>query len=416
MHLSFPQWNKYGSRIILGVILCVYVLNGINYLQAQSITSDEGSFMEYAIRYLKGKPGRIYPVTDNSKMPVTVLNLVPKISEQIIGRATAKQDGGVEDTLNGRYITLFVSLFTILLVFIWSRQLYGEAGGLFSAFLMSLCPNNLAHAGLVTTDSYSSLALLAVMYLLWKFCNTRKGIYFILFAFVMGVSQLVKQSLFHLYILAPLCMLVYFLVFNERFNWSLFWKRVFIFCISSLAIVNLGYYFHQSFFRLGDYYFMSQLFQAFQLNLPASLPMPFPKPFVDGLDMAKYYDQVGGGIPGKSSFGKVTILGQSWTGEGVWYYYFVSIFYKTPVAYFIFLGWSAIIISKIRSIKDFIANEFFLLAPIVYFLVLMSFFYQAQCGIRHIIFIYPFIFICSGALSRVFANKFSVGINEIIVS
>ena len=63
-----------------------------------------------------------------------------------------------------------------------------------------------------------------------------------------------------------------------------------------------------------------------------------------------------------------------------------------------------------RSIKCFFANEFFLLAPVIYFLVLMSFFYQAQCGIRHIIFIYPFLFICSGALSRVFTNKYHLGI------
>ena len=50
--------------------------------------------------------------------------------------------------------------------------------------------------------------------------------------------------------------------------------------------------------------------------------------------------------------------------------------------------------------KEFIGREFFLLIPVIYFLVVMSFFYQTQCGIRHIIFIYPFMFILSGAIIK----------------
>ena len=51
--------------------------------------------------------------------------------------------------------------------------------------------------------------------------------------------------------------------------------------------------------------------------------------------MAKYYDQVGGGVEGTSSFGKPTILGQARTGGSFWYYYFVALFFKTPVTYIV---------------------------------------------------------------------------------
>ena len=37
---------------------------------------------------------------------------------------------------------------------------------------------------------------------------------------------------------------------------------------------------------------MSDLFIGLQNSLPDWLPLPFPRPFIDGLDMAKYYDQV----------------------------------------------------------------------------------------------------------------------------
>src|SRR5688572_27149640 len=211
MHEPATFWNKHLSTVLLGLIIIFYFINGIFYLRLQSITADEGTFMSYAIRYLKGQPERITPVTDNSKMPITVINLIPRVTEEIFTRGDKqKADWGFSDTMHGRYVTLAVSIFTILLVFTWSKELYGKWAGLFSAFLMSFCPNSLANAGLVTTDSYAELFLLLSMYLLWKFCRIRTTKHFILFTCAVAASQLVKQSLFHLYVLVPICMLIYF--------------------------------------------------------------------------------------------------------------------------------------------------------------------------------------------------------------
>jgi hypothetical protein len=386
------------NSLLLILVIGFYLFNGITSLRSQSITFDEGSFMGYGIRYLKGDPERVNPRSDNSKMPVSVLNAIPRVVEQFLSGKNEKDDGGVSDIMHGRYVTLLLSMFTILLVYTWSKQLYGAPAGLFSAFLMSVCPNNLASATLVTTDSYSVLFLLLTMYCLWKFCTRKTNRWFFCFCIAIALSQLVKQSLFHLYILAPLCMLIYQLVLREKFKWGVFGKCLLIFILVNLFIINIGYYFHNSLTSLGDYHFMSHLFQSLQQILPQGLPVPLPKPFTDGLDMAKYYDQLGGGYDTVSSFGKVTILGQERTGGGFWYYYFVSIFFKTPIAYLVFFGWAKWIMLKKRSSREFISKEFFLLAPVFYFLVIMSFFYQTQCGIRHIIFIYPFLFILSGAI------------------
>lgn len=391
-------WRKYSSAFILGLIIVFYLINGIYYLNQQSITSDEGSFMDYAIRFLKGHPDRTHPITDNSKMPISILNTIPRVVSELTTGGTTKTDWGISDTRNGRYVTLALSVLTILLVFTWSRDLYGTHAGIFSAFLASLCPNSIAHASLVTTDSYSVLFLLASMYFLWKFCRVRSRRYFILFCLAVAISQLVKQSLFHLYVLSPFCLLVYFSVYRERMRWGLFARRLLVFALISLLVINAGYYFHQSFVPLGSYDFMSNLFQGVQQVFPGSLPLPFPKPFADGLDMAKYYDQVGGGIEGVSSFGKPTILGAGRTGGSFWYYYFVSIFYKTPITYLLLFAWSLVFLIRERSWKTFVAKEFFLLAPVIYFLLLMSFFYKTQCGLRHIIFVYPFLFILSGSV------------------
>jgi hypothetical protein len=405
MRFGVFSFLKSRNRVLLSLIVIVYILNGIYYLRNQSITSDEGSFIDYAIRYLRGNPGRMYPRVDNSKLPVTVLNLAPRIVTQVVQPALEKKDWGFSDTMNGRYVTLLVSIFTILLVYLWGKNLYGANAGLFSAFLMSLCPNNIANAALVTTDAYSVLFLLLSMYLLWKYCNSKSAKYFMLFAVVVALSQLVKQSLFHLYIIAPICLLVFRLINRQKFFPGLFSRLFLVFIAINLLIINAGYYFHQSFMNLGSYSFMSSLFQGLQQALPGWLPLPFPRPFVDGLDMAKYYDQLGGGYDKISSFGKVTIAGKSATGQGFWYYYFVSIFYKTPIPYFIFFVLAAALLKKIRTARQFFNNEFFLLIPVIYFLVLLSFFYKTQCGIRHIIFIYPFIFIMCGNVINFLNNR-----------
>src|SRR5580704_7803104 len=93
---------------ILTLILVLYLLNGIICIGHLSITSDEGSFISYAIRLLKGKPERIYPVSDNSKMPISVLNVIPRGIEQLRFPQTKKSDYGYSDIIHGRYITLLV--------------------------------------------------------------------------------------------------------------------------------------------------------------------------------------------------------------------------------------------------------------------------------------------------------------------
>lgn len=351
---------------------------------------------------LKGNPSRVNPEKDNSKMPVSVLNALPRAIEQYFNPKLVKNDNGVSDILMGRYITLFFSLLIILLVFTWSRELYGINAGLFSAFLFVCCPNNIANAVLVTTDTYSVFFLLATMFFLWRYCNSKQHRDFVLMAVMLALSQLVKQSLFHLYILVPLCIVIFSVVNKEKIQFVSTVKKLFIVVGMSWLVINLGFLFWHWYKPLHAYTFMSNLFRNVQLILPGWLPVPLSESFITGLDQAKFYDQLGGGFS-QSSFANVTIMGHSSTGGSFWYYYFVSIFFKTPIAYFIIIGWATYLLVVKSSFKSFINNQFFLLAPIFYFLLLMSFLYKTQCGIRHIIFIYPLLFIYCGYV----VNKFT---------
>ena len=56
-----------------------------------------------------------------------------------------------------------------LVVFIWSRRLYGTLGGLLSLSLWVFCPNVLAHCRLVTTDLGSTAIGVAATYVFWRY-------------------------------------------------------------------------------------------------------------------------------------------------------------------------------------------------------------------------------------------------------
>jgi hypothetical protein len=382
---------------ILALMVLFYLLNGIFYLRAQSMTSDEGTFLYYAARLVKGHPERIYH-GDNSKLPVIVINLLPRAVSQLLHPGLKKTDNGRSDVFAGRYITLIFSVLTIILVFLWSKRLYGEWAALFSALLVSLCPNLLSSAGLVTTDSYSAFMLLVTIYFLWKFIHSRTRADFIWLSVCMALSQLVKQSLLHLYILVPIMLVVWLVIFRPAVNWRTVGRYALYFILINWLLINLGFYFRDSNDLIGNYQFVSNTFLRLQKSLPAWMPVPFPKAFITGLDLSKYFDQIGGGDYVKSNFGNVTILNKSAEGGSFWYYYLVTLWFKTPISSLVFILGGTLLIFLNRSRRGFFQNEFFLMAPVLYYLCYMSFFYKTQIGIRQIIFIYPFLYIICGNL------------------
>lgn len=372
--------------------MLLYLFNAITYLRQQSICWDEGSYSEYAVRYLKGSPSRqANPRRDNSTMPVVALNLIPRAVQQFLHPGLVKSDFGTSDIMMGRYVTLCFSLLIIFLLYRWGTEAYGHPSGLFAALLFSLCPNNLANSSFVSADTYSVLSLLSVMYVFWRWTQNGSVRAFFCLAVLVAVAQMVKQSLIHLYILLPVLYLL-----GRRMGKvpTLSLQRLGLFLVIQVVLINLGYYFHHSFIPLGDYGFMSRLFIDVQEFLPGGLPVPFPQPFIDGLDMAKYYDQIGGGMDKISCFGKVTILGKEATGGSFWHYYLVTLFFKTPISILVFFLCAVLLFYRTWGWK-----ELCILFPVLYFLTYFSLLYKVQTGIRHILFIYPFIFLICSSLA-----------------
>src|SRR5262245_23238567 len=64
----------------------------------------------------------------------------------------------------------------LLVTFLWARDLFGMAAGLFAAGLYAFCPNLLAHGMLVTTDVPLAVFTILTLYLFWKERDVYAGI------------------------------------------------------------------------------------------------------------------------------------------------------------------------------------------------------------------------------------------------
>ena len=87
------------------------------------------------------------------------------------------------------------ALFGALVVFMWSRRLYGEWGGLLSLTLWVICPNVLAHSRLITTDMGATAFGVAATYVFWTYLQKSNWRWAVAAGLMLGLAQLTKFSM-----------------------------------------------------------------------------------------------------------------------------------------------------------------------------------------------------------------------------
>jgi 4-amino-4-deoxy-L-arabinose transferase-like glycosyltransferase len=387
---------KIGSRSLrraMVVITIIYV--GVQCWCTQKITMniDEPMFGAYGHTILKLQGNKNVKEYD-SKLPITAFNGIPRAVEQLFHPGLKKT--GHEDFYNGRYISIIFSVLLGLLIFQWTKELYGESPAFFSFVFYLLCPNFLAHGIFVGTDVYASLFLTTSFYFLWKYLNQNKIRFFLLFSLSVAFAQISKFSMIFLFLLIPVLLLTrYFLRDKVHQHKNSFLKLLLIFVAINVFVISGAHLFYHMFVPLKDYSFRSGMFLQMQKYF-GFLPVPLPSSYIQSMDAVIYFDSIGNGVS-ESISNPPYILGH-YDPHGIWYYYFLTLFFKIPIAtLLIWIGSSALLLKK-SSKSSFIRNEFFLLLPVVFYLIYFDFFYATQLGIRHILIILPSLFIFSGSL------------------
>ncbi|HEX8332240.1 MAG TPA: glycosyltransferase family 39 protein [Segetibacter sp.] len=389
-----------GQRLILLAFLVVHVIASYYYISYQNITFDEPQYIEYAKHWLKGKPERVERL-DDSKSPVVAICWIPRITRQIINPNYKLTDYGRKDQKEGRYMMIFFSFLTAVYVYWWCKDLYGEEGWILPLLLLLFEPLYLAYTTLITTDLACGAFLLALLYHYRKYVvlRSRKDFYLsVLFATLAAVTK--QNMLFALFLLPCLSLIFYFL---QKENRSWFTKKgvrdLVLFIALLLVGINIIYYFHRSFVPFGEYVFESHTLQNLQqtFSFLSWMPVPLPHAYVQSVDMIKAHSEIGAGTP-ESTLNGVYLFGELRLKGGFWYYYIVLWFFKMPIGYILLFFASVPLFIKNFNIATFAKEYMFLIIPALYYLVILSCFNQFQIGIRHLLLIYPLMFVGLGYL------------------
>ena len=397
-------------------MFAVYLINGFIAIPKNSVTYDEMDHWSYGKRILKLQPEKVYPYDDGSAMPISGLNALPRAIEQLLTPGLLKTDGGFSDIMHGRYVTLIICLLTGFFIYRWSKELFGENAAIFSLFLFVFCPNLNGHGILLTTDAFTALFTISTFYFFWKFSNQSGWKYFILFSLSLAVAQLVKYTMLHLFILLAAISVLQLIKRKTLIsNWKINLKRLAVLSTIILIVINTGYFFNNTGRSLSTIETRSSTFTNLKSSVISNIPIPLPGPYIEGLDLTMHMNELGAGNPNVS--GVNYLLGEKRSGTGFWNYYLVSFFFKTPVSVLLILL-SAIVFLFIRKRKEgHPSTMIFLLGIATYFLILLGLQVNSQVGLRHVILIYPLLYVLAGSVwsFSFFQNKLKYIIPPIAV-
>ena len=246
-----------------------------------------------------------------------------------------------------RTAMVFLAAIGAAVTFMWARDLFGNAAGIFALTLYSFCPNLLGHGMLVTTDSPLAVFTVLTLYLFWKRGNCPSWQGDMVTGLALGAAMTSKFSGAAL----PL-VLIFFCLIRKQI------KSLFIMGTASLLVIAAAYLFSAS----PLLYFRNMSF----INANHLKNYPF------------------------------YLLGQFKAG-GWWYYFPMAFVFKATLPTLFF-----IVLAAVQTTRGFVDTwgEMILLVTIALYTVVITI-GADQVGVRYILPVFPLFFIW---VSRVVPN------------
>ena len=386
-----------------------FFLNAVVAFKASG-TTDEPHHLMYAKQILlQLNADRVFSSYCDSQMPISVLNaLTGGIGNYLETHHLLPQMSSLFDRhKTARIATLFATLLLAWLVFLWARDLYGEAAGLAACLLCTLSPNLIAHGTLATTDMYFTVGVVGSLYFLRRYLLQPTWRNAVFAGLALALAQVTKSFALMLYVVTFLAIVL--VMAKQSRPRLLTAKRVLLFgAIAAawfIAIINASFLFDRTFLPLSAYHFETASFQQLQQNpFLRHIAVPVPYPFLQGLDLMKRDEDTG------FTFGYIYLRGElrdpsSQSFRPFKSYYAVAWFYKEPIPLQILFLWGLVWVFGNRRFADWITGEGLLLTAAAILVVWLSFFNKAQIGIRHILPALAIEIIIAGAAFANFSSK-----------
>jgi hypothetical protein len=292
---------------------------------------------------------------------------------------------------SAHYQAIFVKARTMIVVIAlvaacvtakWAFDMYGAGAALASLWLFAFSSSLLAHGHLVTLDMAGTLGLVLALYANWWLLAAPSMRRAVLLGLAVGAANLLKLT--GPVLVAMIVATWVIRIASERRNRLPLSRWLVLFTVVggvALLTLNAGSGVGGTFGQLSDATLapggkLASLAQAFPW-----LRLPFPRAFVDGLDMV----MESGKIHDPAYF-----LAGELSADGWWYYHLAAFAAKCPLA---------ILITGVLAIGAWLsgrspgARDYALFVPIALLFAANSAFNSLDIGERHVLAAYPLFFI-----------------------
>lgn len=101
-------------------------------------------------------------------------------------------------------VLLLCGVGTLLVIFFWAHELWGAWAAALAAAFFCFDPNFIAHSALVTTDVAVTFLMAATVYFFWRWCRNASALNATLFVAAFALAQVTKFSALLLCVIVPL--------------------------------------------------------------------------------------------------------------------------------------------------------------------------------------------------------------------
>ncbi|WP_437202163.1 ArnT family glycosyltransferase [Planctomicrobium sp. SH664] len=392
-----PLLSAHASRLAVAALLLLHVVVGLHTAWSNSVTHDEIWHLPVGVRNLQGDFAAdvLNPPVTRMWAAVPLVVGGAQVDAQLQGPELGKNFVLThrEDFQRwyrwGRVFNLAWSVATGLLLYVWSRSLFGSGGGLLTLLLYVTCPNLAAHANLVTPDVGVVFGFVATLFLLDRWTRSLQWRDAILLGAALGVAEGIKYTAI---LLAPVVVLATLISLAlRRPQWKRAGLQFLGLTVVSLLVLMACYRFQGVFQPLAGFQFQSTTLRTLQ-NLLAGVPVPIPLPadYLRGVDAQRII------MEGEHA----VFLDGVWSLSGFRNYYLCALLYKLPhiTQILILAGMIALLVRyrNLQSVQGRILGP--ILLPIAVVLGVASL-EQMQLGLRYALPVLALLMVIAGAAS-----------------
>jgi len=381
-------------------------LNSITSIKEKSNTWDESghllagyAFLKEGIDYLEPShppTGRLF-----SAIPLLFFNIKSDLQsvlpQKLIGSNFYPYSLQFlfENSVDGKKLLFWSRIPNIILglilglyIFVWAKIVFGKKAAFLSLFFYSLSPNILANSELITTDFPVTALFFISSFHLYILSKEKKPLYILASGMTIGLLLTCKYP--GLFILPSLACFLILLAVKE-FKHTAFKKEIcFKYLVLLISILAVAYV---TIWGIYGFQYRPNIFTAHWIKILYGQNEPLlnipilPESYHYGLTQLFHKSQVG-----HSAF----LLG-NYSTQGWRYYFIIAFLLKTPIPTIILF--LALFVSYKKYPKKYPTIVLSML-PIATFFFAASM-QKINIGIRHILPIYPFIYLLIGGLCSI---------------